>query len=503
MPSSRPTIKGAVSRMLLLPLHRPLTRATFPVVTALLVLANVLVFFGLQAGDQARVRDALEAYAPSRLAQIEAPAYERWLVARGGRGEDLAEFRALRDDTARQAFVGQHTLVDREFEPALQSGQYFPDAATFDEWRRLRPAHDARLAAIPTLRYLLRASEFDPVRLLASAFLHGDVGHLFGNMLFLVIIGLLVEGALGPWRFGAVYLLGAVGANLASLAFHWGDATGGLGASGAIAALMGCFCLVWGRQPVRFFYWIGVWFDYVRAPALWLFPAWLGWEVFNLLVRDDANVAFEAHAGGLVCGALMGAALTATGQVRTAFIVDETADGRPAKDDRWERAQRHVGRMQLAEADALLAELANEAPWRVDVQLARYRVARNGGRAEQAAVRASQVLGLDAQDAPTLRAQAELLAELDAQAVAVPADVRLTLAQRALAAGALDAAERALQPLGADHAPETQSQVWFELALRHRDVGAQVAHVRCLRHLVDRHPQQPQATKARFLLENA
>ncbi len=488
--------------MLLLPLHRPLTRATFPVVTALLVLVNVLVFFGAQGGDQARVEQALAGYVPSRLAEIESPAYERWLIERGGRAGDLADFRALDDGAARHAFVAQHTLVDREFAPALRTGRFFPDQATGDEWRRLRPAYDARLASIRTLRYLLRSSEFDPVRLVSSAFLHADIGHLFGNMVFLMIIGLLVEGALGPWRFFGVYLLGAVGANLASLAFHWGDATAGLGASGAIAALMGCFCLVWGTQPVRFFYWIGVWFDYVRAPALWLFPAWLGWEVFNLLVREDSNIAFEAHAGGLVCGALMGAALASTGQVRTAFIRDVAPDA-PENDDRWERAQRHLGRMQLAEADALLSQLAREAPWRVDVQLARYRVARNGGRSDQATIRALEVLSIDAPDLAGARAQGDLLAELDAQASTIASDVRLALAARAIACGALDDAERALQPLTADIAPDVQSQLWFDLALRHRDAGAQAAHVRCLRRIADRHPQQPQAAKARFLLDNA
>ena len=85
---------------------------------------------------------------------------------------------------------------------------------------------------------------------------------------------------------------------------------------------------------------------------------------------------------------------------------------------------------------------------------------------------------------------------------AIPSDVRLSFARRAIAFGVLDAAERALQPLTADVAPDTQSQLWFDLALRHRDAGAHAAHVRCLRHLAERHPQQPQAAKARFLLEN-
>jgi membrane associated rhomboid family serine protease len=486
--------------MLLLPLHRPLTRATFPVVTALLVLINVLVFFGPQAGDQARVEAALSGYVPSRLAEIEAPAYERWLIERGGRADDLAKFRALQEDAARRAFVGQHTLVDREFEPALRNGRLFPDTATFEEWRRLRVGYDAQLASIPTLRYLLRASEFDPVRLVSSAFLHADVGHLFGNMLFLMIIGLLVEGALGPWRFLAVYLLGAVGANFASLAFHWGDASGGLGASGAIAALMGCFCLVWGTQPVRFFYWVGSWFDYVRAPALWLFPAWLGWELFNLLVRDDSNVAFEAHAGGLVCGALMGAALAATGQVRTAFIRDAAFDA-PTKDDRWERAQRHIGRMQLTEADALLTALAAEAPWRVDVQL---RVSRGAQRRARRAGGGARGAGLvDRGAGCERRARARRVAVRNWRAGdRDPGGCSLVVRGRAIAFGVLDAAERALKLLTADIAPETQSQRWFDLALRFRDAGGGRCAGALLRLLAERLPQQPQAVKARFLLEN-
>ena len=53
--------------MLLLPLHRPLTRATFPVVTALLILVNVLVYFGLQSGDSERVDMLMSEYATSRL----------------------------------------------------------------------------------------------------------------------------------------------------------------------------------------------------------------------------------------------------------------------------------------------------------------------------------------------------------------------------------------------------------------------------------------------------
>ena len=486
--------------MLILPLHRPLTRATFPVVTALLLLANVFVYFGWQWGDDDKIQAALVQYEESGLGKLEAPAYERWLVERGGRGDALAALRALPEDE-RGPFVAKATFVDLEFEPALQTGAPFADTAAFEAWKPLRARYDAMLADIFTLRHIERANEFDLGRMLGAAFLHADPLHLFGNMLFLVALGLLVEGAIGPWRFAVVYLLGALGASLASLAWHWGDAAGGLGASGAIAALMGAFCFIWGRERVRFFFWIGVWFDYVRAPALWLFPAWLGWEVFNLLTQDDASVAFEAHAGGLVAGALLGWLLTATGQVRTAFLRDDTPAS--ARDDRWERAQRHIGRMQLAEADALLAVLAAEQPRRVDVRIARYRVARNGGRAATALERAVEALSVDAPDLASARAQAALLTELDGQAMAMPSSLRLALAQRFLARDLPEAAEHALQGVPQEDAAPEQSQRWFELALRYRDAGEHDAHLRCLRLLAQRHPGQPQAAKARFLLEQA
>ncbi|BCT93385.1 hypothetical protein LYSHEL_24090 [Lysobacter helvus] len=486
--------------MLILPLHRPLTRATFPVVTALLLLANVIVYFGFQWGDDAKLEAALVQYEQSGLARLEVPAYERWVETRGGRGKALDALRAAPDDK-RGPLVARETLFDPDYERALQTGTPFADAKDFAAWKPLRARYDAQLEDIFTWRHVARASEFDLGRMLASTFLHADPLHLFGNMLFLVALGLLVEGAIGPWRFLVVYVLGGLGASAASLAWHWGEATAGLGASGAIAALMGAFCFIWGRQRVRFFFWIGVWFDYVRAPALWLFPAWLGWEVFNLLTQDDARVAFEAHAGGLVTGAVLGWALSATGQVRQAFLRDE--DPAAARDDRWERAQRHIGRMQLAEADALLETLAAEQPQRVDVRIARYRVARNGGRAANALERAMDALSIDARDVASATAQVGLLDELDAQAIALPASLRLSLAQRFLAMQWPDAAEHALQGLPADEVVPEQSQRWFEVALRYRDAGAHDAHLRCLRLLAQRHPGQPQAAKARFLLEQA
>lgn len=326
--------------------------------------------------------------------------------------------------------------------------------------------------------------------------------HLVGNMIFLAALGLLVEGSLGPLRFTGLYLLGALGSSAVSLAWRWGEAGGGLGASGAIAALMGGFCVIWGRQPVRFFYWFGVLFDYVRAPAIWLLPVWLGWELYNLFAHEELAVGFDAHAGGLVTGAVLGAMLVSTRQVRREFIEEESADTR--WDQRWEQAQMHLGRLQLAEADALLQALQCEQPQRLDVALARYRVAQNGPQRALRALRAGEVLRLPAMDAASVRLQSELLAQ-NPELPLEPAH-SAALAQRWMQLGEADAAERLLDRVGAggDAAHDAVlAQRWLELGLLRRERHEADATRRVLQGLVRRFPSQPQAQKARFLLENS
>jgi membrane associated rhomboid family serine protease len=480
--------------MLILPLHRPLTRATFPFAAALLVLVNLLVFFGPQRRDEAALETAATHYVESGLAAIEMRAYERHLE-RGGRSDALREWRAVPED-ARPPLLMAQAETDMGFRAALDRGELFEagtDAARYAELRVVQARHIDRVF---TLQHLLRGNEIDPWRMFASAFLHADAMHLIGNLVFLVALGLLVEGALGSLRFLGLYAIGALGASAASLAWRWGDPSGGLGASGAVAALMGAFCVIWGRRPVRFFYWLVVVFDYVRAPAIWLLPAWLGWELLNLLFRPDAGIAFDAHAGGLVTGAIVGLAFTATRQVRSRFIDDPHSAG--GEDDRWARAQALLGRMRLDEADALLTGLVAEQPQRLDVRLARYRIACNGARAD-IAQRGLDVLAVDARDAAGIDTQLAVLRELDAAGHAVPGGQRQTLAMRWLDAGALGAAETALAGI-APAASGELAALWFRLALAHgpRDAGAQA-----LRIIVDRFADSPQARKARFLLDNA
>ncbi|WP_448121691.1 rhomboid family intramembrane serine protease [Xanthomonas arboricola] len=487
--------------MLLMPLHKPWSRQNIPWVTLLLVLVNVVVYLGYQRKDDALVENAVRYYVESGLGAVEAQAHERYLQQTDGAKLRAARQAKLGSVPARQrlAYLAQLTMHDLAFTEALRSGALFKDEQRLREWRTLRVPYDARLSKVFTLRHLQRSSEWSPARMLTASFLHGSFDHLLGNMLFLLALGTLLEGAIGSGWFLLLYLLGGFGASAASLWWRWGAPGGGLGASGAIAALMGAFCVVWGRRKVRFFYWFFVVFDYVRGPAILLLPLWLGWELYSLLWSDNGSVAFEAHAGGLVSGALLGVVLVLLRRTRPSFMQESEA---VLVDDRWERAQRHLGRMENVEAERLLAELASEQPHNLDVALARYRTARNAGRNQDSLQHAQTLLQLHTHHVEQTRIQLTVAAELSKAGIGYAPSARTALIGACLRTGLLADAERLLKE-GESGMPRAElAHHWFVLALRHGELQDGAQRTRLLRQLLEQFPEQAQASKARFLLEN-
>ncbi len=315
--------------MLILPLHKKPTRENFPWVTLALVLANVAVFALLQGGDQQVEMDAAEAYIERGVLEQEWEWFGEWAEYHSGvepSPERVDEFFGEVGDS-HQADMIRLQLIDSEprFLEAIEDGEFAaPGSEAYQRWEQARERLAADREASFTRSWMLRYDRFDPATALTHMFMHGGIGHLIGNMLFLVLLGLLLEGALGGGRYLALYLVSGLGAVGASLAVHWGAPGGGIGASGAIAGLMGLFAVVYGMRKVRFFYWAFVYFDYVRAPALILLPLWLGWEVLAFMLDDGGNIAYEAHIGGILCGAGLGLLARRTGQVRQSFIDAES-----------------------------------------------------------------------------------------------------------------------------------------------------------------------------------
>lgn len=359
--------------MLIIPLHRRPSWATAPWVTLALLLANLAVYFGLQAGDDAAYQRAGEYYRSSGLADIEVPAIATHLRASGK--PQVADYLESVAEPQRSALALGLTTRDPELAARIRGASLIdPEHAERDGWLARRAQLDTMLGAMFTASHLLRYDAPRPLALLTSAFLHADLEHLLGNMVFLLLLGLLVEGALGGALFLLLYLLSAVGAASLSLLLNHGQPSGLLGASGAIAGLMGAFCVLWGLRKVRIFYWLFVVFGHTRVVALWLLPVWLGWELFNWVRNDGVGVAFDAHAGGIISGALCAFAIRAARLERHDYLDSEGSEDRRSALQAaarsalglldFGRAREHTAQLLLLAADDPAAHELSYRAWR-------------------------------------------------------------------------------------------------------------------------------------------
>jgi membrane associated rhomboid family serine protease len=143
--------------------------------------------------------------------------------------------------------------------------------------------------------------------LVTSMFLHGGWFHLIGNMMFLWIFGNNIEDVLGRTRFLLFYLCCGVVAALTQAVSSYGAHVPMVGASGAIAGVLGAYLLLYPRANVRVFVWIVIFFSRVYVPAWILLGLWFAMQLLSGLTRSPGTpgVAFWAHVGGFVSGIIL------------------------------------------------------------------------------------------------------------------------------------------------------------------------------------------------------
>lgn len=146
-----------------------------------------------------------------------------------------------------------------------------------------------------------------PMTFLSSTFIHAGFMHLAGNMLFLWIFGDNMEDKMGHVGFLVFYLLGGVGAGLAQVMTEPGSNVPIVGASGAIAAVMGGYLLLFPRAKVDILLILIVFFRIFSVPAWVMLGLWFGLQLFNGVTTDltGGGVAYWAHAGGFIVGAIL------------------------------------------------------------------------------------------------------------------------------------------------------------------------------------------------------
>jgi len=145
------------------------------------------------------------------------------------------------------------------------------------------------------------------ITILTAMFMHASWSHIIGNMVFLWAFGPEIEDAMNPLRYLAFYLVGGLVAMLAQIAVMPSSTVPNLGASGAIAAVMGAFLVTYPRDKIRVLLVIFVFVRVTFIPAAVLIGFWFLTQLFNVgsvATVQTGGVAYLAHVGGFVFGAV-------------------------------------------------------------------------------------------------------------------------------------------------------------------------------------------------------
>ena len=145
------------------------------------------------------------------------------------------------------------------------------------------------------------------ITILTAMFMHASWSHILGNMVFLWAFAPEIEDAMGPVRYLIFYLAGGVIAMLAQVLADPHSTIPNLGASGAIAAVMGAFMVTYPRDRIRAVLFIFVFVRIKFIPAALLIGFWFLTQVFNagsVAHAQSGGVAYLAHIGGFIFGAV-------------------------------------------------------------------------------------------------------------------------------------------------------------------------------------------------------
>ena len=158
-----------------------------------------------------------------------------------------------------------------------------------------------RWSAIP----VLITSGHGLITVFTAMFMHGGWMHIIGNMIFLWAFGPEIEDAMGRPRYLIFYLVGGTVAMLAQILANPGSSVPNLGASGAIAAVMGAFLITYPRDRIKAVLFIFIFFRVTLIPASLLIGFWFLIQLFDagsVAHTQTGGVAYLAHVGGFLFG---------------------------------------------------------------------------------------------------------------------------------------------------------------------------------------------------------
>ena len=152
-------------------------------------------------------------------------------------------------------------------------------------------------------------ADFSLITIFTSMFLHGGISHIMGNMWFLWVFGDNVEGVLGHLKYAIFYLMCGLAATISQLLINPNSTIPMVGASGAIAGVLGMYMFRFPHARVHVFAFIIIFFTTFRVPAMFV----LGFWFFNQLTNGFGSLGFDttggvawfAHIGGFIAGVML------------------------------------------------------------------------------------------------------------------------------------------------------------------------------------------------------
>ena len=152
-------------------------------------------------------------------------------------------------------------------------------------------------------------ANFSIITVFTSMFLHGGISHIMGNMWFLWVFGDNVEGVLGHVKFAVFYIICGLAATMSQLFVDPSSTIPMVGASGAIAGVLGMYMIRFPHARVHVFAFIIIFFTTFRIPAMFV----LGFWFFNQLTNGLGSLGFDttggvawfAHIGGFISGVIL------------------------------------------------------------------------------------------------------------------------------------------------------------------------------------------------------
>jgi membrane associated rhomboid family serine protease len=160
-------------------------------------------------------------------------------------------------------------------------------------------------------QYGLVPAHMRPVTLVSSMFLHGGWMHIIGNMLFLWAFGKSLEDAMGHSKFLAFYMICGVAAGITHVFFNPGVTLPTVGASGAIAGVMGAYLVTFPRAKIHTLIFLFIFFTMADIPAAFILIYWFVTQLFSeygSITQTrvvNGGVAYAAHIGGFITGMIL------------------------------------------------------------------------------------------------------------------------------------------------------------------------------------------------------